>query len=87
MPIFKNIPILNEGYGVYPLSKIGCSLCGKCLIECDRGGISFIFGEKLVIDPNFSIDMIKKNKELISTIYPETVMLFLEKNKNIPIGP
>lgn len=25
--------------------------------------------------------MIKKNKELISTIYPETVMLFLEKNK------
>ncbi|HNZ60488.1 MAG TPA: 4Fe-4S binding protein [Methanofastidiosum sp.] len=80
-PIFKNIPILNEGYGIYPLAKIGCSLCGKCLIECDRGGISFIFGEKLVIDSNFSIDMIKKNKELISTIYPETVMLFLEKNK------
>ncbi|KYC45209.1 MAG: quinol dehydrogenase membrane component [Candidatus Methanofastidiosum methylothiophilum] len=79
--IFKKIPILTEGYGIYPLSNIGCSLCGKCLIECDRGGVSFIFGDKLVTDSNFSIEMIKKNKELISTIYPETVMLFLEKNK------
>ncbi|NPV51460.1 MAG: hypothetical protein HPY60_09740 [Candidatus Methanofastidiosum sp.] len=79
--VFKKIPILEEGYGIYPLSNIGCSLCGKCLIECDRGGVSFIFGEKLVTDSNFSIEMIKKNKELISTIYPETVMLFLEKNK------
>ncbi len=79
--IFKKIPILDEGYGIYPLSNIGCSLCGKCIIECDRGGVSFIFGEKLVTDPNFSIEMIKKNNELISTIYPETVLLFLEKNK------
>ncbi|NYT03466.1 MAG: 4Fe-4S binding protein [Candidatus Methanofastidiosa archaeon] len=79
--VFKKIPILEEGYGIYPLSNIGCSLCGKCLIECDRGGVSFIFGEKLVTDSNFSIEIIKKNKELISAIYPETVMLFLEKNK------
>ena len=79
--VFKKIPILEEGYGIYPLSNIGCSLCGKCLIECDRGGVSFIFGEKLVTDSNFSIETIKKNKELISTIYSETVMLFLEKNK------
>jgi NAD-dependent dihydropyrimidine dehydrogenase PreA subunit len=79
--VFKKIPILDEGYGIYPLRNIGCSLCGKCLIECDRGGVSFIFGNKLVTDSNFSIEMIKKNSELISTIYPETVMLFLEKDK------
>ncbi len=79
--IFKKIPILEEDYGVYPLTNIGCTLCGKCLIECDRGAVSFIFGDKLVTDPNFSIEVIKKNSELISTIYPETVLLFLEKNK------
>ncbi len=79
--IFKKIPILDEGYGVYPLTNIACSLCGKCLIECDRGAVSFIFGEKLVTDSNFSLEVIKKNSELISTIYPETVSLFLEKNK------
>ncbi|MCC7572663.1 MAG: 4Fe-4S binding protein [Candidatus Methanofastidiosum sp.] len=79
--VFKKIPILDEGYGIYPLTNINCSLCGKCIIECDRGGVSFIFGEKLITDSNFSIETIKKNSEIISTIYPETVMLFLERNK------
>ena len=79
--IFKKIPILDEGYGIYPLKNIGCTLCGKCIIECDRGGVSFIFGDKLVTDTNFSIETLKKNHEIISSIYPETVMVFLEKDK------
>ncbi|NMC76582.1 MAG: 4Fe-4S binding protein [Candidatus Methanofastidiosa archaeon] len=79
--IFKKIPILDDGYGIYPLKKLGCTLCGKCIIECDRGGVSFIFGDKLVTDTNFSLEMIKKNKEVISLVSPETVVLFLEKDK------
>lgn len=79
--IFKKIPILEEGYGIYPLKNIGCNLCGKCIVECDRGGVSFIFGDKLITDTNFSIEGIKKNHEIISSIYPENVVLFLEKNK------
>jgi polyferredoxin len=79
--VFKKIPILDEGYGIYPLKNINCTMCGKCIIECDRNAVSFIYGDKRVVDTNFSIETIKKNKEIISFIYPETVMLFLEKDK------
>ncbi len=79
--IFNKIPPMEDGYSVYPLKEFDCTLCGKCLVECERGGISFIFGEKHIEDSNFSIETIKKNRELISSIDPKTFMLFLEKNK------
>lgn len=79
--IFNNFPPIEDGYSVHPLKNVECTLCGKCLVECERGGISFIFGERHIEDSNFSIETIKENRELISTVSPKTIMLFLEKNK------